>query len=106
MPTRQVNVQRWTAISHKPFDAVVAAVEVANRQAEHERIRGTDRRSAVDAYIEGVFNRTGKRITRTDIWRAARYKTRTAFEWWEQKDPRATKTADERFTGFSRKSPV
>jgi uncharacterized protein (DUF302 family) len=27
MQTRQVTVQRWTIISHKPFDAVVAAVE-------------------------------------------------------------------------------
>jgi len=29
MRTRQVNVLRWTVISHKPFDAVVAAVEAA-----------------------------------------------------------------------------
>src|SRR3984893_4413266 len=29
MQTRQVNVLRWTIISHKPFDAVVAAVEAA-----------------------------------------------------------------------------
>jgi uncharacterized protein (DUF302 family) len=29
MQTRQVNVQRWTIISQKPFDAVVAAVEAA-----------------------------------------------------------------------------
>ncbi|HZW94708.1 MAG TPA: DUF302 domain-containing protein [Candidatus Eremiobacteraceae bacterium] len=29
MQTRQVSVQRWTIISHKPFDAVVAAVEAA-----------------------------------------------------------------------------
>ena len=27
MQTREINVQRWTIISHKPFDAVVAAVE-------------------------------------------------------------------------------
>ena len=27
MQTRQVNVERWTTISQKPFDAVVAAVE-------------------------------------------------------------------------------
>jgi hypothetical protein len=27
MQTRQINVQRWTIISHKPFDVVVAAVE-------------------------------------------------------------------------------
>ena len=29
MQTLQVNVLRWAIISHKPFDAVVAAVEAA-----------------------------------------------------------------------------
>jgi hypothetical protein len=29
MQTRQINVQRWTITSQKPFDAVVAAVEGA-----------------------------------------------------------------------------
>ena len=29
MQTRQVNMQRWSIVSHKPFDAVVAAVEAA-----------------------------------------------------------------------------
>ena len=29
MQTRQVSVQRWTIISQKPFDAVVAAIEAA-----------------------------------------------------------------------------
>ena len=29
MQTRQVNMQRWSIVSHKPFDAVVGAVEAA-----------------------------------------------------------------------------
>ena len=29
MQTRQINVQRWSVTSHKPFDAVVAEVEAA-----------------------------------------------------------------------------
>jgi hypothetical protein len=59
---------------------------------------GTDRRAAVDAYIAEVLNRTGKTITRTDIWKAAKYKTRTQFERWERHDKRETKAADEAFT--------
>ena len=59
----------------------------------------TDRRAAVDAYIDEVFKKTGKRITRTDIWKAARYKSRTEFERWERKDSkRPNKTAHQHFT--------
>ena len=65
----------------------------------------TGRREAVDAYIEEVFSRTGKRITRTDIWKSARYKSRTEFERWERNDRRATKTADQRFTRILSEKP-
>ena len=59
----------------------------------------TDRRRAVDAYIEEVHSRTGKRITRTDIWKSARYKTRTEYERWERNDQEnENRTAHERFT--------
>ena len=44
----------------------------------------TDRRALVDAYIEEVRSKIGKRITRKDIWLKAGYKTRTEFERWEQ----------------------
>ncbi len=63
------------------------------------------RRKAVDAYIEEVFSRTGKRITRTDVWKAARYRTRTEFERWERNDRRATRTAHERFTRILSERP-
>jgi hypothetical protein len=65
----------------------------------------TDRRAAVDTYIEEVFSQKGKRITRTDIWKSARYKSRTEFERWERHDRRATKTANERFTRILTEKP-
>jgi hypothetical protein len=46
----------------------------------------------VDDYIEEC-RQAGVRIIRADIWKAAKYKTRTEFERWERKDSRATKTA-------------
>src|SRR4029077_6545192 len=58
----------------------------------------TGRRAAGDAYIEKEFERTGQRLTQKDIWRHARYKTRTEFERWQWCDPRTTKAAAERFS--------
>ena len=59
---------------------------------------GVDRRAAVNAYIEEVFSRTGKRITKTDIWKSARYKSRTEFERWERNDlEHPNRTANQRF---------
>src|ERR1039457_6422185 len=75
------------------------------------------RRAAVDAYIEEVLNKTGKKITRTDIWKHARYKSRTEFERWERNDAKnRNRTGHHRFTRvlsekphlselFSRKAP-
>ena len=59
----------------------------------------------MDAYIEEVFLKTGKRITRTDIWKSARYKDRTDFERWQRDDPRSTKAANERFTRLLNEKP-
>jgi hypothetical protein len=59
----------------------------------------TDRSGAIDAYIEEVFSKTRKRITRTDIWKSAGYKTRTEFERWQRRDlNKVNKAADERFS--------
>jgi hypothetical protein len=67
---------------------------------------GADRRAAVDAYIEEVSSRTGKRITRTDIWKSARYKSRTEFERWERNDlEHPNKTANQRFTRILTEKP-
>jgi hypothetical protein len=63
------------------------------------------RRRAVDDYIAEVLEKTGKRITRTDFWKAARYRTRTEFERWQRNDPRTTRTANERFTRLLQEKP-
>jgi hypothetical protein len=66
----------------------------------------TDRRAAVDAYIDEVFKKTGRKVTRTDIWKTARYRTRTEFERWERKDPRnPNRAAHERFTRILAEKP-
>jgi hypothetical protein len=57
-----------------------------------------DRRAAVDSYIQGVLQQTGQKITRTDIWKSAGYKTRTEFERWQRGDSRTTKAAHRNFT--------
>lgn len=59
-----------------------------------------ERRAMVDAYIEEVFRQTGNRITRTAVWKKAGYRSRTEFERWERSDPRASKTAHQRFTNL------
>jgi hypothetical protein len=67
---------------------------------------GTGRRAAVNAYIEEVFNRTGNRITKTDIWKLARYKSRTEFERWERDDLKhPNKAANQRFTRILTEKP-
>ena len=53
----------------------------------------------VNEYIKEVLRKTGKQLTRKDIWTKAGYKTRTEFERWERQDPkRSNKAAAERFT--------
>jgi hypothetical protein len=68
-------------------------------------LSAAERRKAVQAYIDEVLEKTGKRITKTDFWKSARYKTRTDFERWQRKDPKATKAANERFTRLLKEKP-
>ena len=70
------------------------------------RSEPTDRRATVDAYIEEVRTRTGRRIPRKAIWRAAGYTTRTEFERWERRDTKhPNKAADKNFTRILREKP-
>jgi hypothetical protein len=62
---------------------------------------GTDRRKAVDAYIQEVFIRTGKRVTRTDIWKSLHYKSRAEFERWESPRRRPARRQTRQRTGTS-----
>jgi hypothetical protein len=64
-----------------------------------------ERRAQVDAYIDEVYRLTARRISRTDIWKAAGYKARTDFEHWQRNHPRATKRANERFTRLFKDKP-
>lgn len=58
----------------------------------------SERRAAVDSYIQTVLRQTGKRITRSTIWKSAGYRSRTEFERWERNDSRTTQAADRIFT--------
>jgi len=64
-----------------------------------------ERCKAVLAYQDEVFEKTGKRINQTAIWKSAGYKTRTEFERWKRNDPRCTRTARERFTRILKEKP-
>ena len=77
-------------------------------QPEPERIRsehsvigvlGTaeERRAAVNAYIAEVYAKTEKIITRQDIWKSARYQTRSEFERWQRCARNVSKGTHERF---------
>jgi hypothetical protein len=66
---------------------------------------GLEHRAKVDAYIAEV-RRSGREITRADIWKAADYKSRSEFERWERNDSkRPNKTAHRRFTQVLTKKP-
>ena len=61
-----------------------------------------DRRALVDAYIQEVLTRTGKRLSRADIWRSAGDKSRAEFErwescWYEKRGKKPNAAANSRF---------
>jgi hypothetical protein len=66
------------------------------------------RRALVETYRDHEFKRTGQRPTRTRIWKAVGYRSRTEFERWERNDPKnPNKSADQRFTDFlTRRQPL
>ena len=62
------------------------------------KLPSASRSSLINRYIDEVLKRTGKKITRSDIWRCAGYKTRTEFEKWQRNDPKkVNKSAADRF---------
>jgi hypothetical protein len=78
--------------------------------AMNDANNGRDRRKAVDAYIEEVFRRTGKRINRTDIWKSVHYKSRAEFErwesrWYEKSGKKPNATANRLFTNLLTEKP-
>ncbi len=68
--------------------------------------KSSNRRKLVEAYVQEVFTKTGKRITRKEIWTKAGYNSRTEFERWERQDPNhPNKAADKNFSRILREKP-
>ena len=93
--------REWVLAPESPdttnANALPAAQPAALHGSEIDETPATNREK-VDHYIEEVWEVARRRLTRADIWRSARYKTRTEFERWERNDFRATKSATNRFT--------
>jgi hypothetical protein len=64
------------------------------------------RQAAVKAYIAEVFEQTGKRISKSAIWKKAGYKTRSDFERWERNRKNASKVSHDRFTRILTEKPL
>jgi hypothetical protein len=89
-----------SAKSEKPVPSMTSA------KAEAAQGESVDRRAMINAYIQEVLEKTGKRITRKHIWSKAGYTTRTEFERWERRDRRySNRSADETFTRILREKP-
>jgi hypothetical protein len=76
-----------------------------NQKGFAPRTIAQQRRKAVDDYIAEVQAKTGKLITRTDIWKAAGYRNRTQFERWQRNDPRCTAAADRNIRQILQRKP-
>jgi hypothetical protein len=63
-------------------------------------LSSADRRALVDGYIEEVLRLTGRRVTRTQIWKTAGYSAPTEFQRWQRNDPGTTKAAHEKFVRY------
>jgi hypothetical protein len=75
------------------------------KAAQNGLLTADERREAVQDYIDEVLEKTEKRITKTDFWKSARYKTRSDFERWQRNDPKTSRTAHERFTRLLSEKP-
>lgn len=95
---------RYSLRFHASLEQMMASVreELADHITKSGKPVGppaeSDRRALVDSYIESTRLRTGERITRTSIWTAAGYKSRSEFERWQRRDPQSSKAADRTFT--------
>ncbi len=54
-------------------------------------------RQRIDSFIAVVFDATGAKIQRADIWKVAGYKDRTEFHRFQRDDPKTTKAARANF---------
>jgi len=100
-----VRIEEWITLT---FQWLVRREEAPADADLYEAvvIPGTERRAAVDSYFAEVYHRTGRKLTRKDLWTAVGYKTRSALERWERNDPKhQNKLADRRFTQILASKP-
>lgn len=57
----------------------------------------TSRRALIGRFIETVWSTTGRRIKRTDIWRAVGHSSPRQFQFWQAHDGKATAQDDQNF---------
>ena len=55
-----------------------------------------DRRKATEAFLEASTTLATRRLTKTDIWKALRYRTPRQFEYWQAASPSASLSITER----------
>ena len=92
--------------SERAKEEVESAVRtLAEQVLGKSDIVSEDVAQTINAYIAEMFQATGEKLTRADIWRQAGYKTRSEFERWERCDPKTTKTATERFQKILSEKP-
>jgi hypothetical protein len=86
-----------------PEQRAALAARIKTLSAEERKTLAADRRRRVDACLAEQQQRTGKRATRTAIWRRGlRYETAKDFQQWQRADPLTTKQASERIERYLR----
>ena len=66
----------------------------------------TNRRAAVNAFIQRVLEENSVRITRADIWRVAGYTEATEFERWQKHSKRQSPGTDLKISHVLRMKPA
>ena len=90
----------WLRLGEAIVEAQGNRAETARPRTENKtQEKSTDRRGMVDGYIAQVLARTGKKISRRDIWLVAGYESATEFERFQRNDQRTTQSA---VTNFQR----
>jgi hypothetical protein len=100
----------WLARIIPGLPAENAVEEPPSRAAKGSRAGSKDpialkRRARVDDYIDEVSCRMNEHLFRSAIWKAAGYRSATAFERWQRNDPRSSKAHDRSFVRVLTEKP-
>ena len=100
----------WLAdvVPHLPAEGAAAENSGADASAAPDAVKdpiAVQRKARVDEYIAEVLRVKKKRLSRTDIWKAAGYGDATAFERWQRNDSRTTKRDDRAFSKILTEKP-